>query len=228
MRSDKNITSNGNKILEQVEQLIEERTGILKHELHESIVIAPQMNPIIDGVIRHMMMRASAEGIKFEIAEISDATKLLESTLPSIKLQTLLVDLLENAINATEECKVKRILISFCEDDGTFELCVHDSGICFEAETLINLGKKKTTTRIHEGGGGIGYMEIFRILDESNAGLTITELEPEQSCFTKSISIRFDDKKEHILHTYRAEEIMDCCSDEVSMPLLKIMSSKTR
>jgi len=228
MRSDKNILSNGRQILEQVEQLIEERTEVLTRELNKNAIRESQYNPVIDGVIRHMMMRASAEGVQFEIAEMSNVVKLSESTIQPIKLQTLLVDLIENAINATAGSDIKHILISFSEDDGIFEISVHDSGVCFDPETLLCLGKKKITTRINDGGSGIGYMEIFKILNESNAGLTITEFEPEQSHFTKSISIRFDDKAEHILQTYRAEIIMGFCSGEASIPLLKIISSKAR
>jgi signal transduction histidine kinase len=226
MRSDKNTESNGNQLLEQAEQLIKERTGILKRELNESIVKESQMNPIIDGVIRHMMIRASAEGIQFEIAELSNFSVLIESIIQPIKLQTLLADLVENAINATEDSRAGHILISLCENNGIYELSVHDRGVCFDAETLASLGKRKTTTRTREGGSGIGYMEIFKILNEYNASLTITEYEPEQSYFTKSVSIRFDKKAEYILHTYRAEAIMGFCPDEDSMPLLKIMSGK--
>ncbi|MCL2662811.1 MAG: hypothetical protein FWE83_05695 [Oscillospiraceae bacterium] len=226
LRSDRNITSNGIEILEQIEQLLNERRSVLKQENHECSIPKPQTNPIIDGVIRHMMMRASAEGVKFEITEMSDVSRLTESTIPSIKLQTLLVDLLENAINATDESSVKHVLISLCEDNGIYDLCVYDSGVCFDAKTFISLGKKKTTTRIREGGSGIGYMEIFKILNESNASLTITEFEPEFSYFTKSISICFDDKSEHVLQTYRAETIMSFCSGDASIPLLKIMNSK--
>jgi C4-dicarboxylate-specific signal transduction histidine kinase len=228
MRTDKNITANGRHILDQIEHLIEERTDILKQEINERAFMEPQMNPVIDGVIRHMMIRASAEGVQFEIAELSNFVSLIESKIQPLKLQTLLVDLVENAINATEDSSDKRVLISLCENNGIYELNVFDSGICFEVETLINLGKKKKTTRIRKGGSGIGYMEIFKILNESNASLTISEFEPEQSHFTKSVSIRFDDKAEHILHTSRAEVIMGFCSDEATIPLFKIMSSKAK
>jgi signal transduction histidine kinase len=228
MRSDKSVALNGSQLLEQVEQMIKERTSVLKRELNESAEMESQMNPIIDGVIRHMMIRASAEGVQFDIAELSNFSVLIESIIQPIKLQTLLADLVENAINATEYSRTKHVLISLCENNGIYELSVHDSGICFEAETLLNLGKKKNTTRTREGGSGIGYMEIFKIVNESNASLTITEFEPEQSYFTKSISIHFDDKAEHILQTYRADLIMDLCSGEDPMPLLKIMNSKVR
>ena len=226
MRSDENILANGNQILEQVELLIEERTGVLRREIKESAVTESQMNPIIDGVIKHMMMRASSEGVQFEIAEMSDFATLIDSFIKPIKFQTLLVDLIENAINATKDSNTKRVLISLCEDNGIYDLSVYDSGIYFDTETLINLGRKKTTTRTREGGSGLGYMEIFKIIEESNASLTITEYEPELSHFTKSISIRFDDKAEHILHTFRAEKIMGYCSDDVSIPLMKILNSK--
>jgi sensor histidine kinase regulating citrate/malate metabolism len=203
-----------------------ERTGILNRELQKNELITSQINPILDGVIRYMMMKASAEGIQFEIAEMNGFASLIESVIQPIKLQTLIADLVENAINATKNSNAKRVLISLCEDDGIFCMSVYDSGTCFDAETLLNLGKKKKTTRNHEGGSGTGYMEIFKILNESNASLTITEFEPEQSCYTKSISIRFDDKAEHILQTYRSDFIMNLYSGEVTMPLLKIMCNK--
>ena len=226
MRSDKNILSNGSRILEQIELLLEERSGVLRRELHESPVIKSQINPIIDGVIRHMLKRASAQGVQFEIAEMNAAEKLVKSPIPPVKLQTVLVDLIENAINATEKSSIKRVLISFKKDDSFFEFSVFDSGICFEAETLLYLGKKKTTTRTREGGSGIGYMEIIKILNENNASLIITELEPGQSDYTKSISIRFNNKQEHVLHSHRAEEIMGFCTGEESSPLIKIIDNK--
>ena len=91
-------------------------------------------------------------------------------------------------------------------------MIVADSGIPFEAETLLNLGKKKTTTRQKEGGTGIGYMTVFEILREHNASLVIKEFKPGESVNTKAVIVRFDNNAEYLLITNREREIATMCS----------------
>ena len=209
MKSEPFVSPAGKQILKQVEQLFEERAETIKRCSYDNTVPLLPGSQVIDGVLNHMMMRASEEGIQFEIAEKSDFAESIESTISSIKLQTILADLIENAINATVKSESKRVFVSFSVEDGIYELNVQDSGKPFEAETLKDLGIKKTTTRLKEGGSGIGYMTIFEILRECNASLIITEYLPGQSLFTKSITVRFDNRGKHILITGRAEEIKD-------------------
>jgi hypothetical protein len=90
--------------------------------------------------------------------------------------------------------------------DGCFELSIQDSGIPFEAETLANLGLKKTTTHIDTGGSGIGYLTVFEILSESGASLSITECATGNYAFTKSIKVRFDGKSKYIVYASEAGE----------------------
>jgi len=207
MESEPHVSLVGRQILKQTKQLFEERTEVLNRCGY--IGPAPQalLNPIIGGVLDYMMKRASEEDVQLEIAEINDTVESIESTISSIKLQTILADLIENAINATLQSDIKHIYVSFIVEDGVFGFNIQDSGIPFEVETLLELGNKKTTTRIKEGGSGIGYMTIFEILQEYKASLMITEYEPERSIFTKSITVRFDSMGKHILLTDRAEEI---------------------
>jgi len=209
MKSEPHMSPAGKQILKQVEQLFEERAGVIKHCSSDGTTPLPPVSPVIDGVLNHMMMRASEEGVQFEIAQVSDFAEATESTISSIKMQTILADLIENAINATAKSDSKRVFVSFSVQDGVYELCVQDSGKPFDAETLINLGIKKTTTRSKEGGSGIGYMTIFEILRECNASMIITEYLPGQSVYTKSIAVRFDNRGKHILITGRAEEIKE-------------------
>jgi len=209
MRSESNVSPEGNQIIKQVEQLFEERKEVLKRCSYSSTDALSLKNPLIDGVLNHMMMRASEEGIQFEIAEISNFAESVETIISTIKLQTILADLIENAINATVKCKTGRVFVSFSVEEGVYKLRVQDSGKPFEAETLINLGIKKTTTRSEEGGSGIGYMAIFEILRECNASLTITEYGPGKSLFAKSITVSFDNEGKYLLLTDRAEVIRD-------------------
>jgi sensor histidine kinase regulating citrate/malate metabolism len=109
--------------------------------------------------------------------------------------------LLENAIIATDSCEYKQIKISFGKDDGFFAITVQDSGIPFESETLKNLGKKPTSTHLHEGGSGIGYMTIFNIMNTYKASLIIREFAPNHNGFTKSVSFRFDGENAYTVHS---------------------------
>jgi len=207
MKSEKHVSIAGKQILKQIEQLFEERSEIIKHCTYNNATPQSLMCPVIDGVLNHMMMRASEKGVRFESTEINDFAKSIESTISSIKLQTLLADLIENAINVTEKSETKRVFVSFCIEEGIHEIHVQDSGRSFEAETLLILGIKKTSTRADEGGSGIGFMTIFEILRECNASLIITEYGHENFEFTKSITVRFDDSFKYIVMTGRAKEI---------------------
>ena len=94
--------------------------------------------------------------------------------------------------------------------DNCLEVNIQDSGIPFEAETLTNLGVKKSTTHADTGGSGIGYMTVFEILKECGASLTITEYAPENYSFTKAVKIRFDGKLGYAINSYRANELASC------------------
>lgn len=207
MESDNKTVEDGAHLLGRIEMMLEERTGILASSLNHNEMLPSTMNLVLRGILHYMMIRASEEGVQFDIAELSDFSELADTIIPATKLYTVLADLIENAINATYHCEVKKVMISLSSDKGVFELCIQDSGIPFETDTLVNIGVKKASARIHEGGSGIGYMTVFEILREYKASLIIIEYEQEQSTYTKSISIRFDEKKEYTLITGRAEEI---------------------
>jgi C4-dicarboxylate-specific signal transduction histidine kinase len=112
---------------------------------------------------------------------------ITESGVTKQKLETLLADLIENAIIATSYSTYKRIFVTMGIVDDCLEINIQDSGIPFEVEVLANLGLVKSTTHADTGGSGIGYMTIFEILRKYAASLTITEYIPENYAFTKSI-----------------------------------------
>ena len=87
-----------------------------------------------------------------------------------------------------------------------FEFCIYDSGIEFQIDTLFKLGLEKATTHSDNGGTGIGFITTFETLKLCNASLIITELPPIKNNYTKSITIRFNNKFEYIVNTYRSSE----------------------
>jgi len=160
----------------------------------------PKTNDVLlDGVLQSMLARATKQEIQFDFTLFDDISKLLE-TITSIKLSTLFSDLLENAIIATSHSEYKRILVSFGYRDGCYEFSVQDSGVLFEQNTLKKLGQERTSTRLNEGGSGIGYMTIFEILREYNASLIITQHPPKKFRFAKIVTVRFDSKSEYSVY----------------------------
>jgi len=194
--------------LDQIKQLQAEGASIINHYIHNIKQVPTTNIRMIDEVLNYMSMKASDNGIKFDVTVLNNFSNITKSTISDTKLQTLLSDLIENAIKATPTGGDNCIHVSFNINEGIYELCVQDSGVPFEIETLYNLGEKRASTRLNEGGSGIGYMTIFEILREHNASIIIIGHEPEKSGFTKSINIRFDNKAEYILNTFREKEIL--------------------
>ena len=193
------------RLLMQIQQQTKERTKVLQNRQYNKL---PSINnPVLDGLIRQMVTKASGIGAQLEVKISDNFISFDESIIPELKFQTIIADLIENAIYATTHSENKRIEVTFNNSNGICELSVKDSGELFKAETLISLGIKKATTRHNEGGSGIGYMTIFEILQDSKASLIITEYEEDRLPFTKSVTVRFNGKFEFLLVTNRVEEV---------------------
>ena len=191
-------SEDGKLLLLQISQLMKERSYIIKRRQSDGDTIKLVNNPMLESLLNQMMQRAYEEDISLEIANANENSIPAEATIQAINLQTIIADLIENAINATKYCDVKKVRVTFSFEAGVYEIKIMDSGKPFDAEALQNLGIKKTTTRTNEGGSGIGYMAVFQILRELNASLVIAELKPEESLFTKSVAVRFDGKAQFL------------------------------
>lgn len=126
------------------------------------------------------------------------------------RLETLLGDHIKDAIIAIDssENTYKDILVEIGEIKGCYEVCIYDTGIEFEINTLLNLGLKEITTHKLTGGSGIGFMTTFETLKATKASLIIEEKHPiSDKDYTKAIRIKFDGKHEYKICSYRAEEI---------------------
>ena len=202
--------ANVNRLLEQIEQLMHERNSIISQSQSNNNALPSTNDAVIDGIISYMMQKAFEESIQFDIVATGGIAELTDSVISAVNLETLFADLIENAIIATShsENEKKQITILVGATDDCYELSVMDSGIPFEIETLISLGQIKTSTHLNEGGSGIGFMAVFEILHECRASLVITECVPGQSGFTKSVTIRFDDRDEYIVQSHRADQLL--------------------
>ena len=88
--------------------------------------------------------------------------------------------------------------------EENYGLAIYDTGIEFENETLENLGKKPSTTHAEEGGTGMGFMNTFDTINKYKASLIINEIGKEsETNYTKAIIIKFDQKNEFKIDSYR-------------------------
>lgn len=164
----------------------------------------------IDSMFKYMQNECAKNGIDFKLKIIGNIHSLINNVIPKNKLETLIGDHLKDAINAVnnEEIKSKEIFAVLGMKDKKYEFTVYDTGIEFEINTLLNLGKRAVTTCANKGGSGIGFLTTFETMEETKASLIITENKPaEDRIYTKSVTIRFDSKHEYKVRSYRADKI---------------------
>ena len=99
--------------------------------------------------------------------------------------------------------------------NNCYEFCICDTGIEFQIETLLKLGLEPVTTHKETGGTGIGFISTFETLKKCNASLIIDEKHEESNNdYTKSVTIKFDGKRQYIIKSYRADKIKDKAEDD--------------
>ena len=201
--------ANQQELLEYIERISNERKGIItEYEASESTIAKSDIISI-DAVLKYMYEKAVSKGIDFNVTIQSDLKQVIGSQISEQDFETLLADLIENAIIATNKADKKNILVNFSESDSIFSLDIFDSGIAFEIDTLKNIGTKQITTHKDEGGSGIGMISTFEIADSHLASVIIEEFDFENTPFTKRVSIRFDNKNKHLFISKRAKNLSD-------------------
>lgn len=166
-----------------------------------------------DNLLEYMKQEAEKDKISFELKIDFDINEILETKIPQNKLETMLADHIRDAIIAINcsENKDRRIKVVLDKEDNNYQIKFYDTGREFEIETLSKLGLKRTTTHKATGGTGIGFMTTFETLKQCKASLIIEEYSNQE--YTKAVIIKFDDKNEYRIHSYRAEEIKNKIQD---------------
>lgn len=165
----------------------------------------------IDNMFKYMQEEARKNNINFDLKINESIKPLMENTISKDKFETLIGDHLKDAIIAVNSSKdtYKSILVTLGLVEGIYELSIYDTGIEFEIDTLLKLGRERVTTHKQTGGSGIGFMTTFETLKECKASLVIEEYNPETTNYTKSVTIRFDGKNQYKICSYRAEKIKE-------------------
>lgn len=160
----------------------------------------------IDDMLKYMQSECIKNDIQLDLQINGNIHQMVNNYIPKEKLQILIADHIKNAIIAIQHSKniYKNILVRIGKIDGYFSLYIYDTGIEFENNTLERLGKEPSTTHKEDGGTGMGFMNTFDTLKECKASLIIKEIgQPSDNNFTKVLIIKFDNKNDFDIISYR-------------------------
>lgn len=163
----------------------------------------------IDKILEYMQLKAIENNVDFIFKLSGNINYMVENIIDKNKLETLIADMINNsiiAINHTYNTN-RRIMVFIEIINNCYEFKILDTGIPFEIDTLVKLGLERSTTHSETGGTGIGFETTFETLRECKASLIIEENEQINTGYTKTIIIRFDEKNEYIVKTYRDKKL---------------------
>ena len=182
-----------------------------KNLMKETIVVLDKTGITeIDDMLSYMQSECVKNKIDFQLQLNGNIYTMINHYIEKEELEILLADHIKNAIIAIGygDNVNKSILVRLGKIDGSYGLYVYDSGIEFEIETLLNLGKKPSTTHKDSGGTGMGFMNTFDTLRKHKASFIIEEYgKPVKDNFTKALKFKFNGKNEFKICSYREEEI---------------------
>lgn len=164
----------------------------------------------IDDMLKYMQSECEKNKINFELQVNGNIHHMANKFIAKENLEILLADHIKNAIiaiNYSENIN-RSILVKLGLVDGFYSIYIYDTGIEFEIKTLLNLGQVPSTTHADNGGTGMGFMNTFDTLNKYKASIIINEYgKPSKDNYTKYIAIKFDNKNEYKINSYRSKEI---------------------
>lgn len=188
-----------------------DRINNLSNEYIEKTKMLPKLTKTniveIDDMFSYLQSECDKNNIEFILKIECDVNYIIDNYISKSQLETLLGDLIRNAIIAVNHSqnKFRSIMTVLGIKDDNYEICVLDSGIDFEINTLINLGLTRASTHLDEGGTGIGFITTFETINSCNASLIINE--KTNNNYSKALEIKFDNKNEYVIISKRAKEI---------------------
>ena len=210
---------------------IKDRINNISKELFNEITdieLSKTDIPEIDDMLKYMQAECIKNKIDFQIQLSGNIYHMVNNYISKEKLEILIADHIKNAIiaiNYSDNIN-KSILVRLGNVDGVYSFYVYDSGVEFEIDTLLNLGKKPSTTHANNGGTGMGFMNTFDTLKEYKASIIINEYnKPCKDNYTKLIMIKFDKRNEFKISSYRSKEIK-CKANANDLNIEKIEDKK--
>ena len=177
-------------LLKQLNELTDERDGMVANSKVADKLSESGLSST-DACIKYIFKECKESDINFVFEVHKNLKEFANSPKAENDLNTVLLDLAENAVIAVKEAETKNIKISFESANNVLSINVYDSGDMFEPNTIKNLGLRRTTTHKDDGGYGNGLMNTMEFCHRYEASLLINELNDNKD-YTKSVSVNFD------------------------------------
>lgn len=200
--------SNNNIETEKIKKQINDVTKELKQS--RNVELTKTGIEEIDNMLDYMQSECIKNNIEFQLQVSGNIYHMINNYISKDDLETILADHIKDAIIAIKHTETtnRKILVRLGKINGVYAVYFCDTGVEFEINTLMELGKKPATTYKDEGGTGMGFMNTFDTLEKTKASLIIEEMSrPKENNFTKIIKVVFDNKKEYKIESYRYQEI---------------------
>lgn len=180
----------GETLIHNLRQLYADRVGILE-SFNENNALSIQLSVAsTNSLLRYFYQRSQNQNINFEVVNTIDPEFLLNGIISESDLNTILADLIENALISASFTTIKKVKVVFNQINNIYTICILDSGESFDPKVLKSLGTKKITTHKDTGGSGIGLYSTYHLLQKYNASFSIQEI--SEDAYTKKISVIFD------------------------------------
>lgn len=191
--------------MEQTSEIIQELKMICNGDMEQTKKEAASIKTFdstgcfaLDEQLERYLEEAAKQGFHLDVMVRAPVKEILHDK--KIELYALLQvvgDLYRNAYKAVlKREKQGRILLCFgYNSEGIYEISVHDNGSLFPKYVLQHLGERSVPT----GGTGHGIADIFEVLERNHISYILNQELPENSIFTKSISLVFDGRGEKII-----------------------------
>lgn len=192
-------------LIKELEKLSKERKGILTsiETAHKQLVSTKILN--IDSLMKYFQNKAFKYKIDFNLNINGNLKDSVPKVITESDLNTLMADIIDNAIIAARYNNTHNILVIINNTD-VFSFEVYDSGDKFDIDVLLNFGLKKITTHSDDSGSGIGLMTTYELISKYHASFVIEEFNMENPMYTKKVSVIFDNKNLYIVKGNRTPQ----------------------
>lgn len=192
-------------LIKELEKLSKERKGILTsiETSHKQLDSTKVLS--IDSLMKYFQNKAFEYKIDFNLNINGNLKDAIPEVITESELNTLMADIIDNAIIAAQYNSTHNVLVIINNIDG-FSFEVYDSGNKFDINVLLNFGLKKITTHGDDSGSGIGLMTTYELISKYHASFIIEEFNMENPMYTKKVSVIFDNKNLYIVKGNRTPE----------------------
>lgn len=192
-------------LIKELEKLSKERKGILTSVETSHKQLASTKVLSIDSLMKYFQNKAFEYKIDFNLNINGNLKDAIPEVITESDLNTLMADIIDNAIIAVKHNNTHNILVIINNTD-CFSFEVFDSGDKFDINVLLNFGLKKITTHSDDSGSGIGLMTTYELISKYHASFVIEEFNMENPMYTKKVSVIFDNKNLYIVKGNRTPE----------------------